>query len=206
MKTLGDRLRKARTDAELTLREVGEKCGGKTPQAVGQWEKNETIPSARDLGIVAVLTGVSLNWLIYGGDSAAFNNISSTKASVGRIVPSVEWTKLEQFFAGDQAAAAGAARSHFPCGSNSFQTFVVDRANEPEMGPGDSIIVDPDLPPTPGQYCLAVVDGTYMIRRLRVRAKRIELVPNNDSWDVVEAPSAAESIIGPVTEHSRRMI
>lgn len=204
MATLGQRLRQARRGRRLTQQNVADAVGV-TSAAVSQWELDQTQPSQHALGILSGLTGVSLNWLYFGEERAAIDHSAYETATVGRVVPSIEWTNIEQFVAGNVDIASGSVRSHFPCGQNSFQTFVHDRSNEPDLSVGDSIIVDPDRRPAPGEYCLAFVSGEYVIRRIRVREKSIELVPKNDDWDVAEVGAGADAIVGAVTEYSRRL-
>lgn len=63
MKDLGKRIRYARTKAKINQDTLGE-AAGVTRQAVGAWEKNVSIPDARQLAIVARMLGVTTDWLV----------------------------------------------------------------------------------------------------------------------------------------------
>ena len=66
-----------------------------------------------------------------------------------------------------QAAVWGDARAkvqsdqsiptRYPCGPNSFAIEVPDKSNSPEYMPGDTVVIDPDETPAPGDMVLAVV-------------------------------------------------
>jgi transcriptional regulator with XRE-family HTH domain len=204
MPSLGERIKSARKGAKLKLRDIGEACGGKSPQAVSQWETNQTAPSAADLGVIAARTGVTLEWLLYGGAPPSDDAHYDSAGNVGRVVPSIEWEDLARYQSGDRSAISGYVRSHFPCSKNAFRTTVRDRANEPKLLIDDSIIVDPEKRPSPGEFCLAFVDGEYIIRRYTLRGKDIVLVPVNQDWPSVDA--TADDIVGLITEFSRQRI
>jgi transcriptional regulator with XRE-family HTH domain len=61
--TLGGRIFLARQAKELTLEDVGKACGV-SPQAVGQWEKNEARPTTRRLERLAGVLEMTLSRLI----------------------------------------------------------------------------------------------------------------------------------------------
>jgi len=63
--TLGDRIRKARTNAGLDQAELAEKVGV-SRQAVGSWERGRTVPSLPQSRSLAETLAVSLDWLAYG--------------------------------------------------------------------------------------------------------------------------------------------
>lgn len=204
MATIGERIRKARMHAGKTLAAIGAACGGKTPQAVKNWEYGNSVPSAADLSTIADLTGVSLPWLLYGVAEQSENVNLPGVVQVGRVVPSIDWKDIVRYQSGDASAISGHVRSHFPCGARSFRTTVPDKANEPELLLGDSVIVDPDRRPKPGDFCLAIVNGEHFIRKLRDRQTYVELIPANLDWPVIEAPPVHESVVGVITEFSRQ--
>lgn len=65
--TIGARLKAARKAKHLTQPQAGMALG-LTHSSLGQWERNLTVPDLQHLVAAADLYGVSLDWLIWGGD------------------------------------------------------------------------------------------------------------------------------------------
>lgn len=209
MTNLAKRIRIARERAKLTQKELADVFGFK-PQTVSAWERGEenrtkpNAPSHETLAKIASITGVSLKWLLTGvEDKVTDVTIPSTDQVAGRIVPSVEWDKIPQFIDGDPSMSEGHARSHFPCGPHSFRTFVRDKSNFPDLEPGDSLIIDPEQGPAPGDYCLVVVNKELMLRKYRPRRDNIELAPYNSDFDTEVVPRDEIEIVGTMTESVR---
>lgn len=204
MGTLGQRIEEARLRAGKTLAEVGKACGGKTPQAVKNWQDGKSKPSGKDLMTLSDFLGVSFKWLIYGVDESPANGNLGDQLG-GRTVPQIDWSNVGILKNEGRTIASGVVRTHFPCGINSFAVKAVDRSNEAgtsdSIEAGSSVVIDPDEPLVPGDYCLAVVDGEPMIRLYRPRGTYIELVPANPNWPTVHAQ--LDDIIGPVTETTK---
>ena len=80
--TIGDRMRVARQQANLSMEEVGKSVaqkinrpqGAYSPQAVQQWEKNGTSPDLETVAAFAELVGCDLSWLIRGRSVASANS------------------------------------------------------------------------------------------------------------------------------------
>jgi transcriptional regulator with XRE-family HTH domain len=62
---LGSRLRRARTEAGLKVRDVADHVQ-RAPQTVYRWEWGATEPSLRELRALSELYGVSFAWLATG--------------------------------------------------------------------------------------------------------------------------------------------
>ena len=113
----------------------------------------------------------------------------------------VEFNSVNRYLGGDKSATKGTARTSFPCSANSFQTYVDDDANAPDLIVGDSVIVDRDRTPKPGKFCLALHEGEPVIRRYRPRKDVVELVAINGDWPTIEVDFS--EIIGAITEIAR---
>lgn len=197
--SLGARLRKSRTDAKLTQAQVAESCR-KTLQTVSGWERGLYEPSADDLTTIAQLTNVNIEWLISGHAPTALTMGSAWR---GRIVPSFDWGQIGEHLEGT-ALPQTHARSHHPCGPKSFQTFIADRSNEPELQVGDGIVIDPDLAPMPGDLVVIRSENEFLVRRFRPRADHIELAPSNPDWPALIVPRLGEgALVGVISEISK---
>ena len=207
--TLGSRLRDARTDANLSLQEVGARCGI-SAQAVQQWEKDRTVPDPTRLEEVATFLGVSSKWLVTG------NHLSEQPGNVtikpishlrGRSVP--RYSMLQAATAGQVPVSTHYSHSHFPCSERSFALTIEDASNAPEFLPGDSVIIDPMIDFRPGDMVFAALgaERTPVFRRIRVLAaseSRYALEPMNQLWgrDEITIPDTGE-IVGVMSEHTR---
>lgn len=203
MSHLSQRIKQARKKARLTQTQLGAACGV-TPQSVHGWEKGEFAPNHIALRTIAEVTATTLQWLI-SGESSPDTNSSDDKSSmmwVGRVVPSLDWHQIIRFI--DNGIAPDAtARSHFLCGPKSFQTVVIDRSNEPHINQGDSVIIDPDLTPVPGDTILVRHGDDLYLRRYRPRDDHVELAPVNPDWPTLKLAPEHANVIGVVAETSR---
>lgn len=206
MPDLASRIRIARERAGLTQKELADYFGYK-PQTVSGWERDATskqkpnAPGPAVLAKIAAITNVSLKWLLTGVEEYnPSDTIPHADQVRGRVVPSVDWTNITQFLSGESELSDGFARSHFPCGPKYFRTFASDRANLPDIEPGNSLIIDPDAVPKPGDYCLVFVEQELMLRLYRPRREQIELAPKNSDFETLVLPREQVEIIGTVTE------
>lgn len=203
MSHLSERIKVARKNAKLTQTQLGAACGV-TAQAVHGWEKGEFAPNHVALRTIAEVTATSLEWLISGKSASdtSTSDVHSSMLWVGRVVPSLDWHQIIRFIDNDIAPDA-TARSHFLCGPRSFQTVVIDRSNEPHINQGDSVIIDPDLAPVPGDTILVKHGDELYLRRFRPRDDHVELVPINPDWPTLKLAPEDANVIGVVAETSR---
>lgn len=200
------RLRRLRlaTKPKLSLRAVGMACGGKSPQGVAAWEdpKKANLPKLSDAAALADLYGVDLRNLVKNVEDlpAEDDNIESINPTAGRAVPSVEWDDIARFQGGENVSQVKTITQH-PCGPRSFQTYVKNDENHPDLKEGDGIIVDPDARPNPGDFCLAWDGDRLGIGRYQPRGGKVEVEPQNGRWEkfLVERGD----VVGIITEYSR---
>jgi transcriptional regulator with XRE-family HTH domain len=67
--SLGQRIRLARTNAGLTMKELAARIGVH-PDSISDYEADRTDPSARVLGAISLETNVSADWLLIGATRA----------------------------------------------------------------------------------------------------------------------------------------
>lgn len=201
--SLGVRIKQVRLAAKMTQAKLAEICGVST-QAVSGWERDIFAPDADTLNVISRALGCDLQWLISG---ITFTNKPPNGSGNGhwrgRVVSSVQWPDIAHFLSGSFQSKE-TARSHFECGPRSFQTFISDRSNEPTLSAGDSIVVDPDVTPEPGDLVLAWHQSAPVLRRYRPRDGHFELAPINPDWPTITISNGLDdAIIGVVTETSR---
>jgi SOS-response transcriptional repressor LexA len=95
--------------------------------------------------------------------------------------------------------------SHYTCSASSFALEIWDASNATGgFVPGDSVIIDPERSPVPGDMVLAVVEKQLLFRRYRKRGATIELLPLNPDWEtVIFEPTKQNRLLGVMSEHAR---
>lgn len=95
-------------------------------------------------------------------------------------------------------------------GSHTFALKVRGDSMEPEFKEGDTIIIDPDIKPTPGDYVVARnEDQEATFKKYRPRGRNaqgidvIELVPLNEDYPILRSDVSPIEIIGTLVEHRR---
>lgn len=200
---LGRRIKQAREAKGLSQAKLGAHAFPLpvTAQSVLKWEKGLSAPNARTLDAIAQLTGKPVKWFLYGVEDAGAAGQGDEEPQVGRVIPMVTFANINSYLSGDKRATSGSVRTNFPCSANSFQTYVQDDANHPEIQVGDSIVIDMDRRPRPGKLCMALQSGEPVIGRYRPRGAHVVIAPVNEEWPAVEV--TAEDIVGAITEIAR---
>lgn len=95
-------------------------------------------------------------------------------------------------------------------GSHTFALKVRGDSMEPEFKEGDTIIIDPDIKPSPGDYVVARnEDQEATFKKYRPRGRNaqgidvIELVPLNEDYPILRSDVSPIEIIGTLVEHRR---
>lgn len=205
--TFGRRLRAARKRVDLTMEQLGGLLGV-SPQAVYAWEIDKHKPKHERLIILARSTKVDLLWLIAGVGEIDPLNYSDIGPGEGRVVPRLGTEAMALHT--DLQDTYEMAMAHFSCGPNSYAVSISDRSNSPRFEVGDSVIIDPDLRPEPGDMVLVDVDKRSIFRRYTLRGLGVnggdivELVALNPDYvtQTVEIGSGA-TILGTMSEHTK---
>jgi len=193
-------MRFARLAKELSLEEVGVACGGKTPQAVRKWENDQSSPNPHDLWTIVGLTGVNPGWLITG-TGRRYSGSQEGKESRGRVVPSVPWQEVPAYLTKQEYNPPSYVATVNPCGARSFAVVIEDRANEPVIPIGATVVIDPDRLPHPGEFVLGLIEGAPVLRKFRERENYIELAPHKEDYKkFTVGTDLSEWLIGTVAE------
>lgn len=99
-------------------------------------------------------------------------------------------------------------------GQRAFALKVEGNSMEPDFQPGDTIIVDPERAPRPGDLVVARIDAhnaaTFKRYRVKAAAKgrmQVELVPLNPDWPTLSIDERnGGRLVGVVTDHIRRLV
>ncbi|GAA6553195.1 S24 family peptidase [Klebsiella pneumoniae] len=184
-----------------------------TDVTIGYWEKDQNIPGGVSLTKLARYFGVSEDFLLTGKEE--LSNV--TPGNLGAMqIPIISWVQAGTWTSeSDARNLEGAVDYILTNGAHSFGTFALKvrgKSMEPEFKEGDTIIVDPDLCPGPGDYVVAKNGSEYAtFKKYRARGVNedgeevFELVPLNPDFAALNSAVEKISIIGVVVEHRRQM-
>lgn len=212
--TLGRRIRARREAVGLTQEKLAAKCGV-SRAAVAQWEAGVTRPSLDNLVKAAEALSVWLSWLTVGDQSLPDGpNPFAGGTARQPLLPVVDYSR-----AGDWDATApptspapdAAIATDLVLSACAFALVIADDSMAPEFRDGDKIIIDPDVPPQPGDLIIAKLDRDEQatFRKYRPRAEgdgptTFELVPLNPDWPAITVGADNPGrIIGTLVEHRR---
>lgn len=94
-------------------------------------------------------------------------------------------------------------------GEGAFAMEVAGNSMSPEYLAGDKIIVDPAVPPIPGDYVVAKVDNAIAFRKYRPRGHNdkgetyFELTPVNPDFPSMRSDITEIQLLGTVIEHRK---
>nr|DAG47836.1 MAG TPA: hypothetical protein [Bacteriophage sp.] len=112
-------------------------------------------------------------------------------------VPLLPWESL----LGENSTPQEVLMTTLKLSDKSFALKLFDTSMEPLICKGDDIIVDPSLTPRPADIVIAVVDGSYAVRKYRAKSKSsFELVPSNSDFAVINNQESEIEIKGVVVE------
>lgn len=146
---------------------------------------------------------------------ASPSNVSET-LSVGKRVPLISWVQAGNWSEVADYLSPGDGDDWLPVyqevGPHTFALIIKGDSMEPEFRDGDTIIVDPDVSPGPGDYVVAKnseEEATFKKYRPRGRNEKgesyFELVPLNEDYEPMRSDFQSIRIIGTAVDHIRRL-
>lgn len=213
LKAIGQRLREARLNVELTQADVARRIG-KSKQIASAWETGRVDIPATTLCKLAGIVGADLNWLLHGITPGGGLDVGVPN---GTYIPKRDPQALIKRPAGDakEAGASGSVHSCFPVGPDAFALDVMDAAMSPEFATGDVIIIDPAVAVRPGAIAAAIVRDakrrrSLVLRRVQFRSMQLgsapyDLCATNPDWpSFTIADERAATLLGTVIAVFRR--
>ncbi|MBN3344876.1 helix-turn-helix domain-containing protein [Pectobacterium brasiliense] len=212
MSTFGTRLKSLRKDRKITQGQLG-KVVGVSDVTVGYWEKDQNKPGGESLTKLAKYFGVSETFLITGNEGKP--NVSPAALGAMRI-PIISWVQAGNWASEvDARNLEGTFDYILTTEIHSISTFALNvkgKSMEPEFKEGDTIVIDPDICPNPGDYVVAKNgSGEATFKKYRSRGISddgtdiFELVPLNPDYATLNSTQTHIIIIGVVVEHRRKM-
>ncbi|WP_210492801.1 LexA family protein [Pantoea ananatis] len=212
MGTLGTRLKTLRKERKLTQAQLG-KAIGVSDVTIGYWEKDQNQPGGVSLTKLAKFFGVSESFFVTGKEEGS--NVSFSPMGYSK-VPVISWVQAGNWTAANDASNVEGVLDFIltsePHSVSTFALLIRGKSMEPDFKEGDSIIVDPELYPKPGDYVVAK-NGSDEATFKKYRSRGVtedgedafELVPLNEDFATLNSLHENIEIIGVVVEHRRKM-
>jgi transcriptional regulator with XRE-family HTH domain len=192
MSTLGTAIRAAREARGMTQKELGDHFGI-SKSAVNMWESGKNVPDLRKLGKLIHLLG--LDPAVASGltDALAAPDAGEIAGRASIMAMPATMTRPDlPVWASAQAGDDGAIvltpdpidyirRSDRMTGvRDAYAFYVIGSSMSPAIEHGDQVVVNPHLPPRPGNDCVFVQQGPEGMLALVKRLLR----PGSDHWKV----------------------
>lgn len=202
METVGQRIKRLREDLKLSQAELAEKCGWGYQSRVGNYETGVRKVNVEDAVVIASALKVSPGELLFGTpDNAVFIN------QKGRSIPLVSFVQAGTFTEADNLFFPEDIETTIVFDENiselGFALRIKGDSMEPEFKEGDTIVIDPAVAPSPGEFVVAKNgDHEATFKKYRLKANgAFELVPLNPDYPTIDSEQQQVQIIGTMVEH-----
>jgi len=182
---IGERIRQARKSRGLSQADLARRIGVSQP-AIANWESGVHDPRRMTLAKLAETLDAPLDWFAAGDRSVAESDKHAAAAYIRRPVRHVPVISLRAAALLTKDANADPhrmAEDYIPVTlgqSNLFAVFINDPAVNLAFLPDTLVVIDyHDVTPGDGEFCLAHVSQTPVLRRWRVGPARLEPVSSD---------------------------
>ncbi len=213
---LGANVRKLREAAGLTQTQLAE-AAGMEQQALAALEKRDS-KSSSFLPNLAKALNVSTNELlgIKESETAFVKNqgnvvpapLGSTRIPVISYVQAGVWTGIVDDF--EPGAAHEYLLTDLELSGSAFALEIKGDSMLPDFRPGDRVIIDPDVAPSPGDFVVAkngeqeATFKKYRPRSIDANGNTVfELVPLNEDYPSMRSDVVPIRIVGTMVEHRK---
>lgn len=179
--------------------------------SVGNWESGQNQPSAKTLGRIADVLGVSISFLL-GEDVLPQPNVRVERASAAALqrVPVVSWATAGA--GGNFSDCAEQIEEHLESDTkdaNAYALIIEGDSMMPKFEPGDRVVFEPNRQAANGDIVVARVaaDGHVYFKLFHTfgaRAEMVRLNSFNPAFPPLEFPLKAFRFIHPMHSMLRR--
>lgn len=190
------------------------RAAGVTPAAVTHWlsSGSKEIKGPAAAGI-QVATGFSAAWVASGKLPKMASNTEQASLGGTRIplisaIQAGMWTEIQDHF--EPGDAEDWLLTDTTVSKNAFALQIKGNSMLPDFSPGDRVIIDPNISPSPGDFVAAKNgDDEATFKKYRPRGMDasgdivFELVPLNEDFPSIRSDAQPISIIGTMVEHRK---
>lgn len=190
---LSRRIREARLSKALDQAKLAAKIDVAT-RTVQRWENGDQVPDSNYLMRIARMTGVTAHWLLTGEGDMFARAITETKVVP---LPTNRYKRVELVTVPLLSSVPGGAPNLYfhadyvekyitvdnVSDANAFALTVKGNSMAPRIEDGDVIVVSPKLESRSGDICVVRVNDEDTVKRVKIEAEFIQLVPLNPEYE-----------------------
>jgi repressor LexA len=190
---LSRRIREARLSKALDQAKLAAKIDVAT-RTVQRWENGEQVPDSNYLMRIARMTGVTAHWLLTGEGDMFARAITEKKVVP---LPTNRYKRVELVSVPLLSSVPGGAPNLYfhadyvekyitvdnVSDANAFALTVKGNSMAPRIEDGDVIVVSPKLESRSGDICVVRVNDEDTVKRVKIEAEFIQLVPLNPEYE-----------------------
>ena len=165
--TIGNRVRQARTAADIKQEDLARAIGVKQSTI----SELELRPKASSKHLIAIAKALKVDplWLatgegeMHGNSEQSFSGEISIAAVNTRSVPLISWVQAGNFkeVVTDMTIEKEQYQCPVPCSASTYALRVEGESMMDRFMPGQIIFVDPEVSPESGQYVIAMLEDGY---------------------------------------------
>lgn len=208
---IGNRITKARKDLGITIKELAARTVELSPARISNWEQGTRSPGPLEAKLLADQLNVSASYLLCLTDNPQGDLVQNLENKFRHIpILSMKDAPHAREILGQQEPFIFEKTilidSLNPSIKNSalFATAMEDSSMQPELNPGDIVIVDVELQPDPGNYVLVYLTQKKqtVLRQYRESDGCLfQLLASSELWATISIKQSSEAhLIGVVTE------
>ncbi|EHL32611.1 LexA family transcriptional regulator [Legionella drancourtii] len=208
---IGNRITKARKELGITIKELAARTVTLSPARISNWEQCTRSPGPLEAKLLAEQLGVSASYLLCLTDNPQGDLIQNPENKFRHIpilntkeaLHAREILGQQEPFIFEKTILVDSLNPSIKSLAL-FATSVDDSSMQPELTPGDVVVIDGDLQPNPGHYVLVYLTQkkqTVLRRYGEADGYHFQLLASSDLWATVSIKDAQEAqIIGVVVE------
>lgn len=206
--TIGERIKRRRTELKLTQKELANAIKGVSNVAISQWESDTTKPNSENILDLSTVLQCDISWLLRGnGQSNVLPaSIGGNRIPLISYIQAGKWLGISSLK--ESCGDFDYVFTDLDVSEDAFALSIIGDSMEPEFKEEDVIIIDPQVQPVAGEFVVAI-NGDYEATFKKYRPLEIdeygrtqfELIPLNSDYPKMSSLKQQISIIGTMVEH-----